>query len=250
MAAFPEIGEFVLVSVNKVMPYGAFCSLDEYQNVEAFLHVSEVSSGWVKNIRDFVKEGQKTVAMVSRIDLEKRQIDLSLKRVSEGDRKRKLEGFQLNKRAEKLLERAAQKLKKNLKDANKEIGAILIAEYGDLYSSFEKIKSGEFSDKIPAVWLAALKEVAEAEIKEKVIDARAELKIQSFDSNGVEKIQLALLKVQKSFKSVSITYIGAPKYFLDFTVKDHKDVDKTISKVKALLDAEKGVEVEITKLKG
>ena len=204
MANFPEIGEFVIVTVNKIMPYGAFCSLQEYNNLEAFLHVSEVSSGWVKNIRDFVKEGQKSVAMVSRIDLEKRQIDLSIKRVSESDRKRKLESFQLGKRAEKLLERAAQSIKKNLRDAMKEVGEILIAEYGDLYSSFEEIKAGNVSQKIPPIWVPALQQVANAEIKEKVISARAELKVQSFEGNGVEKIRSALLKIPKAAPGVTI----------------------------------------------
>ncbi len=250
MANFPEIGEFVIVTVNKIMPYGAFCSLQEYGSMEAFLHVSEVSSGWVKNIRDFVKEGQKSVAMVSRIDVEKRQIDLSIKRVSESDKKRKLESFQMGKRAEKLLERAAQKLKLTLKDAMKEVGELLIVEYGDLYSAFEGFKEGNISKKIPAQWIPVLQEVADAEIKEKVINARAEIKIQSFESDGLDKIKTALLKIPKAAPGVTVHYIGAPKYYVDFTVKDPKDVDKTIGKIEKMLALEAGLEISIARIKG
>ena len=39
---------------------------------EAFIHISEVSSGWVKNIRDYVRENQKIVARVLRVNPKKR----------------------------------------------------------------------------------------------------------------------------------------------------------------------------------
>ena len=43
------------------MPYGAFCTLPEYKDLEAFLHVSEVAPRWIKNIHDFISEGQRYV---------------------------------------------------------------------------------------------------------------------------------------------------------------------------------------------
>ncbi len=46
---------------------------------EGLLHVSEISSSWIRNIRDFVREGQKMVLKVLRVDLEKGHIDLSLR---------------------------------------------------------------------------------------------------------------------------------------------------------------------------
>ncbi len=250
MANYPEGGEFVIANINKIMPYGAFCTLQEYGNLEAFLHVSEVSSGWVKNIRDYVKEGQKIVAVVQRVDLDKHQIDLSLKRVSESDRKRKMESYQLGKRAEKLLERAGGKLKKNLKDAYKEVGDTLIAEYGDLYSSFERIKAGEVSPKIPNDWLAVLREIAEVEIKEKVIEARAELRMQSYEEEGILIIRGVLEKISKCAPGLEVQYIGAPAYYIDFKVKEHKDVDKTIAKIEKVLSGVKGIEYTLQKTKG
>ena len=111
---YPQQGEVLIATVKKITQFGAFCSLDEFQNQDAFLHVSEVSSGWVRSVRDHVKEGQKIVVLVLRVDQLKRQIDISFKRVSEGEKKRKMELYNLEKRASKLLERVALKIgKKN-----------------------------------------------------------------------------------------------------------------------------------------
>lgn len=85
---WPEEGELVVATVKKVRDYGAFVRLEEYKGKEGFIHISEVSSGWVKNIRDFVKENQKIVARVVRVNPVKGQVDLSLKGIRE-DQKRK-----------------------------------------------------------------------------------------------------------------------------------------------------------------
>ena len=249
MEGYPETGEFVIVTVKKLMPYGAFCSLDEYDSLEAFLHISEVSSGWVKNIREYVKEGQKTVAVISNVDVQKRQIDLSLKRVSESDKKRKLESFQMEKRAEKWFERAALKLKKNPKDSLKEIGEPLVKEYGDLYTAFDSIRQGDAKAQIPPAWLQAIKEIAETEIKQKSVKMRASLKLQSNDSDGVEKVKSALKNVGKAGKGVSVHYLGAPNYFIDIEAANYKDAEKTLSKIEAQMAKEKGVEFSMEKQK-
>ena len=86
----PEIGEFVVVTIIRIMPYGAYAALDEYDDVEGLLHISEISSRWVKNIRDHVRERQKVVLKVLRVDSEKRHIDLSLRRVNEREKREKL----------------------------------------------------------------------------------------------------------------------------------------------------------------
>ena len=58
---FPEEGELVVCTVQNVKNFGAFVTLDEYGNKEGFIHVRDVATGWVKYIRDYVREGQKIV---------------------------------------------------------------------------------------------------------------------------------------------------------------------------------------------
>lgn len=238
--AYPETGEFVLATIKKIMPYGAFCSLDEYQNVESFIHVSEVSSGWVRNIREHLREGQKIVAVVTNVVPEKRQIDVSLKRVSEADKKRKMEAYKSEKRAEKLLERAAIKVGKNLSVAMREIAPLLEKDHETIWGALEAASKGELKTKLPKVWMDALEGVAKLEIKPQRVELRAELKLQSFGGNGLADVKAALAKIKTlSAKEVPIKllYLGAPSYYVDVEAGDYKTAEKMLDSIRKVLGA-------------
>ena len=87
---WPEKREIVLGTVTRVNPFSAFVSLDEYNNKEGMIHISEVAGKWVRDIRKFVKVGQKVVVMVMRVDKDKSHITLSLKRVKKYDTEKKM----------------------------------------------------------------------------------------------------------------------------------------------------------------
>ena len=74
---YPDEGEFVIGTVIKVQNYGAFVSLDEYPDREGFVHIAEVASGWVKRIRNHIKEKQKVVCKVMIVVRSKGHVDLS-----------------------------------------------------------------------------------------------------------------------------------------------------------------------------
>ena len=76
LTPYPDEGELVVCTVKDVKGFGAFVTLSEYQNREGFIHVAEVATGWVKYIRDHVREGQKIVCKVLRVDPVKEHIDL------------------------------------------------------------------------------------------------------------------------------------------------------------------------------
>ena len=40
----PEIGEIVIATITKVSDHGAYVTLDEYNGIQGFLHVSETVS--------------------------------------------------------------------------------------------------------------------------------------------------------------------------------------------------------------
>jgi len=58
---FPERDEFVLCTVTNIQFHSVFVDLDEYVK-PGMIHISEISPGRIRNIRDFVKEGKKVVA--------------------------------------------------------------------------------------------------------------------------------------------------------------------------------------------
>ena len=52
---YPDEGELVVVTVHSVKQNGADVALDEYDGVEGFIFIGEIASGWIKNIRRFVR---------------------------------------------------------------------------------------------------------------------------------------------------------------------------------------------------
>ena len=111
VSEFPEEGELVVCTVQSVKNFGAFVTLDEYGNKEGFVHVRDVATGWVKYIRDYIREGQKVVCKVLGVDQSKGHIDLSLKSVNEHQRREKIQQWKNETKAEKLLASLAKRLK-------------------------------------------------------------------------------------------------------------------------------------------
>src|SRR5438445_19705 len=99
---WPDEGELVVCTVTNVKNFGAFVTLDEYEAKAGFIHIAEVSSGRIKYIRDYVREGQKVVCKVLKVDKDKGHIDLSLEAVTEHQRREKIQEWKNEQRAKNL----------------------------------------------------------------------------------------------------------------------------------------------------
>ena len=62
----PETGEIVVCTVREITSHGIYVNLDQYDGTNGFLHVSEISTGWVRNIDRVAKAPQKLVLKVIR----------------------------------------------------------------------------------------------------------------------------------------------------------------------------------------
>src|SRR5512136_673297 len=133
---YPEIGDLVIATIETVTDYGAYAKLDEY-NKRGLLHVSEISSSWIRNIRDFVREGQKAVLKVIRVDTEKGHIDLSMRRVTKRERIEKVLSWKKDRKAEALLKGVAEKVHLSVQEVYEKAGAAIEEQFG-LYDGFEK----------------------------------------------------------------------------------------------------------------
>ncbi|MGF3554653.1 MAG: S1 RNA-binding domain-containing protein, partial [Thermoplasmatota archaeon] len=135
---YPNVGDLVVGTVVKVQNFGAFVTLDEYPGKEGFIHIAEIATGWVKRIRNHIRERQKVVCKVMHVDKIKNHVDLSLKRVNEHQKREKIQEWKNSQKSEKLTEMLSKKLNKSVEKCYDEFGNDLIKKYGSLYAAFEE----------------------------------------------------------------------------------------------------------------
>jgi translation initiation factor 2 subunit 1 len=220
---WPQEGDLIVATVHKVLNYGAFAKLEEYPGEEAFIHISEVSAGWVKNIRDYVRENQKIVARVLRVNPKKGHVDVSMKRIRQDQRTRKIQQWKIEQKAEKLLEFAAKSLGKDLDTAYEEVGYAMMEEFGDLYGAFE-ISAEEGKDSLiergmDEKWAVTITEVAQKNISPPEVQITGYIDLTSFAPDGVKIIRKALGVINS--EEISVQCVGAPRYRLIVTSSDY-----------------------------
>ena len=64
----PEKGEIVIATIIKINDHGAYVSIDEYNNIQGFLHISEIAPGWIRSVNKYVKIGEKKVLVVKHVN--------------------------------------------------------------------------------------------------------------------------------------------------------------------------------------
>lgn len=235
---FPEEEELVLCTVTKILPHSVFVTIDEYDNMEGLIHISEVTPGRVKNIRDFVKENKKLVCKVLKVNRENNHIDLSLRRVNLGQRKDKLEELQFEEKAEKILEGLGKKLKIPIEEMYKKIGTPLVQKYGSLSKAFQELvdqrtewKELQVPDSLKADLISTVRE----KIKPPEVSVIGTVTLSSMKSNGVEIIKSVLVGAEEVAKKknfrLEIMYVGAPKYRLVLYSRDFKSAEKCMDDI-------------------
>ncbi|MFA7562714.1 MAG: translation initiation factor IF-2 subunit alpha [Methanoculleus sp.] len=229
---WPEEGELVVCTVADVKDFAAFVTLDEYDGRRGLIPISEIARGWIKYIRDFVREGQKVVCKVLNVDSNRGHIDLSLKDVNEHQRREKIHEWKNEQKAEKWIGFAAEASGAD----RKIIEEALYREYSQLYQAFEDIVTtgGEAVDKLnlDEPVKEALIAVANENVKVSRVTITGHLVLTSPRPDGVNVIRRALRSAQPKVENVDIDliYVGAPKYRIKVTAPDYKEAEKAIEK--------------------
>jgi translation initiation factor 2 subunit 1 len=234
---WPDVGDLVVATVVRITDYGAYVKLDEY-NKEGLLHISEVSSSWVRNIRNFVREGQKVVLKVLRVNVEKGQVDLSLRRVTKREKKEKILSWKKNRKAESLLRNASDRLNIPLEEVYEKAGTLLEKEFGDVYEGLEKIaKEGVavlLKLGVPENMAVILEEVAKEKIRISMVNVKGILELQCTKPDGVSLIKEVLLSAQKiqglQGTKVRIYVVAPPKYRIVVSAEDYTGAESALQK--------------------
>jgi translation initiation factor 2 subunit 1 len=242
----PQPGELVICKISKINPHSAFAYLEEY-NSEGMIHISEVSSGWVKDIRSHVKQGQTVVAKVVRV--EGSQISLSLKRVDKKQENNKIKEYRLNQRAEKMLQLAAGEMKKSLEKAYDEVGYILQESFGSLYEGFRASlqNPGALREKgISEKWVEHIRVIAEKSIIQKEFEFKARLFVRTHKPNGLGIIKNIMSGLEKG--GLDVHYIAAPEYLVKYRSMNAKKGEREfVEKLEKLKTPDAEIEFEMIK---
>ncbi|MDI6889059.1 MAG: translation initiation factor IF-2 subunit alpha [Methanocellales archaeon] len=232
---YPEQGDLVVCTVKKVTDFGAFVSLDEYKGKEGLIHISEVASGWIKYIRDHVKEGQKIVCKVLNVS-SKGHIDLSLKDVNEHQRKEKIQSWKNEQKAEKWMYIVAKSLGTDVEGLH-DIVSTLFKEFGNLYTAFEETAASgaETLTKlgIQRKYADAIAKVAAENVKISQVNITGYVDLMCPLPNGVDVIKEALReagKVEAPEVNLELSYVGAPRYRIKVVAPDYKKAENALRK--------------------
>jgi len=110
-----KAGEIVEGEITRITPFGAFARI--HDNIEALVHISELSEGHIKDPNEVVEVAKKYQFMILSIDEGNHKIALSLRAVKRDDKKIKEEKQEESKK-EPVVKKVAAK--KTMKKAAKE----------------------------------------------------------------------------------------------------------------------------------
>jgi len=233
----PEAGDLVVGVVKRIERYGAYIDLLEYPGWGGLVHISEISLKWVRNIKDYLRENQREIFKVLRVDKASRQVDVSLRRVSQKEREWKILEWKRKQKVRRILSILAERSGKPEEEFRKKIVEPALKRNLSLYDVFLEVVE---KDKFPK-WMRLDEDEARLLIqlvKQEIKIKRATVKKTLFMSvplgNGVEVIKKAAergLQIARKDGAVSITTVGAPKYLLRVEAEDEEKAKQLIDKI-------------------
>ncbi|ELZ00114.1 translation initiation factor IF-2 subunit alpha [Natrialba asiatica] len=234
-SGWPDPGELVVGKIDEIEDFGVFVDLEEYKDKRGLIHISEVASGWIKNVRDHVREGQIVVCKVLDVDEGSQQIDLSLKDVNDHQRSEKIQQWKNEQKADNWMDLATGE---EIED--EEYTAIaneLIGAHGSLYEGFkqaaihghEALEDTELTDEE----IDALVETARENVSVPYVNVTGYVDLENPSASGVDGIREALTAAEGNGEvpeevDLDVTYVGAPEYRIRVQAPNYKTAESQL----------------------
>ncbi|ARS88923.1 translation initiation factor IF-2 subunit alpha [Natrarchaeobaculum aegyptiacum] len=230
-SGWPDPGELVVGKIDEIEDFGVFVDLEEYEDKRGLIHISEVASGWIKNVRDHVREGQIVVCKVLEVDESHEQIDLSLKDVNDHQRSEKIQQWKNEQKADNWMDLAFEDLD------DERYGPVaneLIAAHGSLYEGFkqaaihgeEELQTTDLSDEE----LEAIVETARENVSVPYVNVTGYVDLENPSPTGVDGIREALEAAGGNGEvpeevDLEVSYVGAPEYRIEVQAPNYKTAE-------------------------
>ncbi len=234
-SGWPEPGELVVGRIDEIEDFGVFVDLLEYEDKRGLCHISEVASGWIKNVRDHVNVDQRVVAKVLDVDESAQQIDLSLKDVNDHQRKDKIQEWKNEQKADKWM---AIAFGEDVSDEQyTRVANELLSAFGSLYEGFEQaaihgMETLEETD-LDDDEREAIVETARKNVSVPYVNVTGYVSLECPASDGVDTIKEALQAAEGNGDvpegvQLEVTYVGAPEYRIEVQAPDYKTAESAL----------------------
>ncbi|MDY6761934.1 MAG: hypothetical protein SVY41_02710 [Candidatus Nanohaloarchaea archaeon] len=220
----PDEGEFVVIDIDEIHEHSASAHIKGYDDT-GLVHISEVSRSWVRDIKQHVDEGERTVAQV--VDKEDGTINLSLKRVNDNQKREAMDEWNREEKADKFLQNVADAVGRDVEELYEAVAFPFQKEYGSTFEGFEHAAmedidfeelgiEGELADAVTAV--------AQENISLKQVEMEGEMTVEVPGGDGIDAIQEALTVGE----NVEVSYISAPDYAITAWGRNADDARDTM----------------------
>ncbi len=231
---FPAVGELVIGNCTKLTPHGAYFEIFDYEKLgqeAGFVHISELSSTWIKNIRSHIREGQRAVAKILRIDEVRGEIDMSIRRVSEPQRRQKMTEFKQENRARGIIAVACEKVNVEPESIEK----ILLTKFRTIYDGLIQVRDENvdylIKIGIPEAAANEIHELAVKELEPPMVSLYGVLKATCYESDGSVTIANFFKSLNNEFNKkhhgskLTVQIISPPAYRFLIESEDWKTAE-------------------------
>ena len=244
-SSLPEVDDLVICTITRVSQHEAYVKLDEFKELEAMIHTSEMDRRWVRNMKVFLKIGRQLVCKVMDVNPNNNNINLSIRRVGEGQRRSKLQQWKNEKRADDLLQFFAKKNKLDIQEIYKKFDDNIVENYGGIYPfllEVAKLGKNTLDElKIQSKQATELFSIIQQRIKIPKAEISGELHMHSNRGDGITILKKAANELkklaEKNTYEITLNYTGAPKYQLKISAENKKKVEQAIEEIVAKLQS-------------
>ncbi|XP_055328675.1 eukaryotic translation initiation factor 2 subunit 1-like [Paramacrobiotus metropolitanus] len=253
---YPEIDEVVLANVRSIQEMGAYVDLQEYNDTEGMILLSELSRRRIRSINKLIRVGRSEVVVVIRVDKEKGYIDLSKRRVSPADIIKAEEKFAKAKSVNSILRHTAEvlhyKTDQELEDLHWKTAWYFDEKFKKQAASYDVFKHAVTD---PAILDECnlderTKEVLIANIKRRLtpqaVKVRADMEVACYNYDGIDAVKAALragLALSSEDAPIKINLIAPPVYVMTTTTLERQEgltlLEKALKAVKECIESEK-----------
>ena len=226
---YPEVDDLVMVTVQQIADMGAYVTLNEYNNLEGMVLLSELSRRRIRSVQRLIRVGKTEVVVVLRVDREKGYIDLSKRRVSPEEVEKFEEKFNKSKAVHSIMRHVAEKLDMPLEELYKQVGWPFYKKYGHAFEAFklalnepEMVWSSLPRPVDPAIRTELMQSIVRRLTPQK-LKLRADVEVACFGYEGIDAVRAALAageSVSTEEIAIKVKLVAPPLYVILSTCMD------------------------------